>query len=84
MLARGSKAQPEDQVLPEQAIKDPFVLEFLDLKDEYRRKRQRMKLLPRTRSIACQTRLWQPSTVPPCPMRNSSQQRENVNERRYA
>ena len=35
MLARGSKAQPEDQVLPEQAIKDPFVLEFLDLKDEY-------------------------------------------------
>ena len=35
MLARGSKAQPDDQILPEQAIKDPFVLEFLDLKDEY-------------------------------------------------
>lgn len=35
MLARGSKAQPEDQVVPEEAIKDPFVLEFLDLKDEY-------------------------------------------------
>ena len=35
MLARGSEAQPEDQVLPEQAIKDPYVLEFLDLKDEY-------------------------------------------------
>ena len=35
MLARGSKAQPEDQVPPEEAIKDPFVLEFLDLKDEY-------------------------------------------------
>ena len=35
MLARRSKAQPDDQVLPEQAIKDPFVLEFLDLKDEY-------------------------------------------------
>ena len=35
MLARGSRAQPEDQVLPEEAIKDPFVLEFLDLKDEY-------------------------------------------------
>ena len=35
MLAHGSTAQPEDQVLPEEAIKDPFVLEFLDLKDEY-------------------------------------------------
>ena len=35
MLARGSKAQPEDQVLTEEAIKDPYVLEFLDLKDEY-------------------------------------------------
>jgi predicted nuclease of restriction endonuclease-like (RecB) superfamily len=35
MLARGSKAQSEDQVVPEEAIKDPFVLEFLDLKDEY-------------------------------------------------
>ena len=35
MLARGSKAQADDQILPEQAIKDPFVLEFLGLKDEY-------------------------------------------------
>ena len=35
MLARGSKAQSDDQVFPEQAIKDPFVLEFLHLKDEY-------------------------------------------------
>ncbi len=35
MLARGSQAQPEDQVLHEQAIKDPYVLEFLELKDEY-------------------------------------------------
>ena len=35
MLAHGSKAQADDQVLPEQAIKDPFVLEFLGLKDEY-------------------------------------------------
>ena len=34
-IKRGSKAQPVDQVLPEEAIKDPFVLEFLDLKDEY-------------------------------------------------
>ena len=33
--ASGESAQPEDQVLPEETIKDPFVLEFLDLKDEY-------------------------------------------------
>lgn len=35
VLARGRQAQPEDRPLPEDAIKDPFVLEFLDLKDEY-------------------------------------------------
>lgn len=28
-------AEPGDHVTPEQAIKDPFVLEFLNLKDEY-------------------------------------------------
>lgn len=35
MLTKGQKAQPGDRVLPEEEIKDPFVLEFLDLKDEY-------------------------------------------------
>ena len=35
MLTKGQKAQPEDRILPEEEIKDPFVLEFLDLKDEY-------------------------------------------------
>ena len=35
MLTRGQKPRPEDLVLPEKEIKDPFVLEFLDLKDEY-------------------------------------------------
>jgi predicted nuclease of restriction endonuclease-like (RecB) superfamily len=35
MLAKGTAAKPEDAVTPEQAIKDPFVLEFLNLKDEY-------------------------------------------------
>ena len=39
MLTRGRKARPEDQVLPEEEIKDPFVLEFLDLKDELLGKR---------------------------------------------
>lgn len=35
MLAQGRTALPSDRVLPEAEIKDPFVLEFLDLKDEY-------------------------------------------------
>ena len=35
MLARGQEQRPEDLVLPDQAIKDPFVLEFLNLRDEY-------------------------------------------------
>ena len=35
MLEKGSKAQPGDFVTPEEAIKDPYVLEFLELKDEY-------------------------------------------------
>ena len=35
MLTRGRKPRPEDLVLPEEAIKDPFILEFLDLEDKY-------------------------------------------------
>lgn len=35
MLARGQKALPKDAVTPEEEIKDPFMLEFLGLKDEY-------------------------------------------------
>ena len=35
MLAKGQKALPEDAVSPEEEIKDPYVLEFLGLKDEY-------------------------------------------------
>lgn len=35
MLTKGVKPQPQDILTPEQEIKDPFVLEFLDLKDEY-------------------------------------------------
>ena len=35
MLSGGQQRRPEDAELPEQQIKDPFVLEFLDLKDEY-------------------------------------------------
>ena len=35
LLEKGQIAEPGDVVTPEEAIKDPFVLEFLDLKDEY-------------------------------------------------
>jgi len=35
MLRKGQNARPEDALTPEEEIKDPFVLEFLDLKDEY-------------------------------------------------
>ncbi len=35
MLRKGQMAKPEDILTPEQGIKDPLVLEFLDLKDEY-------------------------------------------------
>ena len=35
MLTDGQRERPEDIVLPGEQIKDPFVLEFLDLKDEY-------------------------------------------------
>jgi predicted nuclease of restriction endonuclease-like (RecB) superfamily len=35
MLAQGEQAQPGDAITPEEAIRDPFMLEFLNLKDEY-------------------------------------------------
>ena len=31
MLQKGEKAKPEDDARPEEAIKDPYLLEFLDL-----------------------------------------------------
>lgn len=35
MMRKGEIARPEDAVSPEEEIKDPYVLEFLGLKDEY-------------------------------------------------
>jgi len=35
MLVKGQKALPGDAVAPEEEIKDPYILEFLGLKDEY-------------------------------------------------
>ncbi|HVE82445.1 MAG TPA: PDDEXK nuclease domain-containing protein [Myxococcales bacterium] len=35
MLTKHARSRPQDQVSPEEEIKDPYVLEFLGLKDEY-------------------------------------------------
>jgi predicted nuclease of restriction endonuclease-like (RecB) superfamily len=35
MLTKGTVAKPEDTIRPDEAVKDPYVLEFLNLKDEY-------------------------------------------------
>jgi len=35
MLAKGQVSRPEDVVTPEEEIRDPYLLEFLGLKDEY-------------------------------------------------
>ncbi|MDR0533247.1 MAG: PDDEXK nuclease domain-containing protein [Verrucomicrobiales bacterium] len=35
MLKKGEKALPSEKVTPEEALRDPLVLEFLNLRDEY-------------------------------------------------
>lgn len=35
MLTKGGKATPEDALTPDEEIRDPLVLEFLNLRDEY-------------------------------------------------
>jgi predicted nuclease of restriction endonuclease-like (RecB) superfamily len=35
MLKKGAREKPEDRISPEEEIKDPYILEFLGLKDEY-------------------------------------------------
>lgn len=35
MLEKGNQPQPSDLVTPDEAVKDPYVLEFLNLKNEY-------------------------------------------------
>ncbi len=35
MLTKGAKAQPEDAITADEEIRDPLVLEFLNLRDEY-------------------------------------------------
>ncbi|WP_437123873.1 PDDEXK nuclease domain-containing protein [Paraburkholderia phenazinium] len=47
MLKTAESAEPLDPVTPEAAIKDPFVLEFLALKDEYSESDLEDALIPR-------------------------------------
>ncbi|WP_429453485.1 PDDEXK nuclease domain-containing protein [Paraburkholderia sp. WC7.3g] len=47
MLEKGSIAQHGDAVTPEEAIKDPYVLELVDLKDEYSETRLEEALIHR-------------------------------------
>jgi predicted nuclease of restriction endonuclease-like (RecB) superfamily len=35
MLTKGAVAKAEDAISPDEAVKDPYILEFLNLKDEY-------------------------------------------------
>ena len=35
MLTKAARAQPDDAISPNDEIKDPYILEFLDLRDEY-------------------------------------------------
>jgi predicted nuclease of restriction endonuclease-like (RecB) superfamily len=35
MLTKGAIAKPEDAISSDEAVKDPYILEFLNLKDEY-------------------------------------------------
>jgi len=35
MMTKGAKPRPEDRVTADEEVKDPFMLEFLNLKDEY-------------------------------------------------
>jgi predicted nuclease of restriction endonuclease-like (RecB) superfamily len=47
MLEKAADSDPSDLVTPEEAIKDPFVLEFLDLKDEYSESQLEQALIQR-------------------------------------
>ena len=51
MLTKGTRAKPEDKMTPEEAIKDPYVLEFLNLKDEYSEKELEENLIQHLESF---------------------------------
>ena len=51
MLRKGGAPTDADAVTPEEAIKDPYVLEFLDLKDEYSESDLEAALIERLRDF---------------------------------
>jgi predicted nuclease of restriction endonuclease-like (RecB) superfamily len=51
MLRKGAKDKPDDAVSPEEEFKDPYVLEFLDLKDEYSESQLEAALIARLESF---------------------------------
>ena len=51
MLRKGAGAQADDTVTAEEEIKDPYVLEFLDLKDEYSESELEAALIARLESF---------------------------------
>ena len=73
MLRKGHVAMPEDVVTPEEEIKQPYVLEFLNLKDEYSETELEAALIAKLESfllelgatISLRTRT-PPACSPPC------------------
>lgn len=51
MLRKGQRRKPEDAIAPEEEIKNPYVLEFLDLKDEYSESEMEEALIRRLESF---------------------------------
>jgi predicted nuclease of restriction endonuclease-like (RecB) superfamily len=51
MLRKGEKPLPDDAVTPEEEIKDPCVLEFLGLKDEYSESQLEAALIARLEAL---------------------------------
>lgn len=51
MLRKGARARPDDAVSPEEEIKDPYVLEFLSLRDEYSESDLEASLIARLESF---------------------------------
>ncbi len=56
LLTKGATAKHEDALAPEEGIKDPYVLEFLGLKDEYLRVRYRRSTDPASGAVSLGTR----------------------------
>jgi len=70
MLQKGTEPQPDDLVTPEEQIKDPFVLEFLGLKDEYSEHDLEDALIHKLEDY--RTKSWPANTNWPCRTKSCS------------